>query len=458
MLLFNLPSFIGRTILSDHKFGNAATKSFDNKTWHKINAQINWVAATNTSWASIGSSDAREHLLFDESSPIIEDLKTYAIDQCKQLKGNIPAILSEVNRIVNALTSQPGLSRHEVEAGLDKRLNDYIVDKKRLMNTTLSPVITMDELLQNKLLVCRHKGPLAACILAELVRNNVLPAGTVRQYRSQIQHGTHIGVHTWAVYRDKQSNDLWMCDPRWDYVENVAHNAMQAAAKGYGTVAINKMITRLNTLDQAEFNRLHALSESPDLEDSSYDEEYDRDLDENSDTENQAEALLNALRQQQLLTPTRTRVAAALPQPECELDFLNDDLNAVYDRIERENSPMRQFMKNIGKSISSKGARRIQAIQDLEFILLEMHNNRQLSNIEKAVTIYAHFHRVQLGIRNERNRFQSSLDVLCSSYKRKILNLYKNDVNQICRLYGLEDVRRDNLITDPVTRRQICRV
>lgn len=452
MLLFNLPSFIGRTILSDHKFGNAATKSFDNKTWHKINAQINWVAATNTSWASIGSSDAREHLLFDESSPIIEDLKTYAIDQCKQLKGNIPAILSEVNRIVNALTSQPGLSRHEVEAGLDKRLNDYIVDKKRLMNTTLSPVITMDELLQNKLLVCRHKGPLAACILAELVRNNVLPAGTVRQYRSQIQHGTHIGVHTWAVYRDKQSNDLWMCDPRWDYVENVTHNATQAAAKGYGTVAINKMITRLNTLDQAEFERLDALSENSDSEDSSYDEVYDPDIDAYSDNNIQVETILNAFRQQQPLTPIKKPTITVLQETEYNLAFLNDNLQEVYDRIQRENSPTRQFMRNIGKSMSNKGELRVQTIRQLESLLLDMYNNRHLSNFEKALIIYERLHLVQLAVRNEGNRFQSSLDDLCTAYKRKIINIFKSNVDYIARLYALEEVRADDYLRRHVNR------
>lgn len=452
MLLFNQPSFTGRTFLSDRKHGSAVTKSFDNKAWRKINAQINWVEANNTTWTSMGSSDTREHLLFDESSPIIEDLKTYVVDQCQHLKGDVPAILKTVNNVVNMLTKQIGISRREVEAGLDKRLETYIKYKMHIMNSSKSPVITMDELIQHKILVCRHKGPLAACLLAELVRNNILPNGTVRQYRSEIQHGTHIGVHTWAVYRDKQSNNLWMCDPRWDYVENVTHNATQAAAKGYGTVAINKMITRLNTLDQAEFERLDALSENSDSEDSSYDEVYDPDIDAYSDNNIQVETILNAFRQQQPLTPIKKPTITVLQETEYNLAFLNDNLQEVYDRIQRENSPTRQFMRNIGKSMSNKGELRVQTIRQLESLLLDMYNNRHLSNFEKALIIYERLHLVQLAVRNEGNRFQSSLDDLCTAYKRKIINIFKSNVDYIARLYALEEVRADDHLRRHVNR------
>lgn len=452
MLLFNPPPFAGRTFLSDRKHGTAVAKSFDNKKWCKINAQINWVEANNTSWTSMGSSDTREHLLFDESSPIIEDLKTYVVDQCQRLKGNIPAILKTVNNSVNLLTKQIGISRREVEAGLDKRLENYIKYKMHLMNTSKSPVITMDELIQHKILVCRHKGPLAACLLAELVRKNILPKGTVRQYRSQIQHGTHVGVHTWAVYRDKQSNDLWMCDPRWNYVQNVTRKTAKAEAKGYGVEAIQRMLTRLKTFDQAEFERLDALSESSDSEDSSYDEVYDPDIDAYSEDNVQVEKLLNAFRQQQPLSPIKNPTTKVLQEPEYNLDFLNDNLQEVYDRIQRENSPMRQFMRNVGKSMSNKGELRVQTIRQLESLLLDMYNNQHYSNFEKALIIYESFHRVQLAVRNEQNRFQSSLDDLCTAYKRKIINIFKSNVDYIARLYALEEARRDDHLRRHVNR------
>lgn len=457
MLLFYQPSFLGRTVLSNRKYGNEAFQSFNKQRWQKINAEINWVEETNMLWASLGSSNAREHLLFDENIPIIDDLKTYATEYCEQFKGDISAILASVNELVNSLTSQPGLSRQEVESGLDQRLTDYINDKKRLMNSINAPIITMDELIQNKLLVCRHKGPLVACILAELVRKNILPQGSVRQYRSQIQHGTHIGVHTWAVYRDKQSNNLWMCDPRWDYVQNVTCGSMAAAAKGYGTKAIHKMQQRLDLLDHAEFERLKSIQQSPDIQDTSFDEEYDHDVDGN--LENQAEVLLNTLRQQQHAKPIAAPVITALPvETEYQLDFLNDNLHEAYYLIENENAPIRHFMKNIGKMMSNKRERRFQIINQLESLFLEMHNNHQLSNFEKALNIYACFHRTQLMVRGEHNRFQSSLDVLCSAYKRKILNLYKNDVNKMFRFYEVEGLRTDNLFVDPTTQRQVCRM
>lgn len=442
MLIFNQPSFLDRTVLSYKVHGNATALLFGGKRYRKIHSEINWVEAKNTLWSSVGSSKNREHLLFDENSAFMEGLKELAVERCQHLRGNIPALLAEVNFLVNLLTFQPGLTRNQVEATLDDKLHAYIDRKKASDQTNDSPYITMNELVRNRILVCRHKAILAACLLAELVKTGILPEGIVRQYRSNIQHGTHEGVHTWAVYREENSNDLWICDPRWDYVQNVSRSFQAAANQGYGTATIYKMISRLNKLDNEEFVGLNLaprterpMACNPEFEDTSYDEEYDVDAD-NAEV-NLAETILETLEQHRQQQYPQSRITIEEP-PEVNLDFLNDNLQAEYERIQRENSLALRFVRGFSKSITHKSERRLQAITELQGLFRNMQENSDLPNEAKAVLIYAHLHNLQLAINAERNTFRSHLADLCMAYKHKLRKLLQNHLMPLAAIAQIE--------------------
>lgn len=236
---------VARSTISDYVHGKEDSVSHDGLVWKKVNSTVNWVGQENKHWISLGGSSNRERLFFNENSDIIQKLKEKARIACAN--KSIPEVLGIVNTLINSITAREGITSSNVEKMLDGELEQYLSFKK-LHTGNLD--VDMDELIKQKILVCRHKGLLAASILGHLVENKVLPAGNVRQYRSTLMKGKEvIGAHTWAVYRDSTTGNLWMCDPRWRTARNVTTQFEALALKGYGEQALNAMIKRLDQED-----------------------------------------------------------------------------------------------------------------------------------------------------------------------------------------------------------------
>jgi hypothetical protein len=158
--------------------------------------------------------------------------------------------------MINQLTRVKGKSDYEVEEKLDNKLNEIIETQKRkiplngMRPKDVSLCIEMETLVKEKLLVCRHKALLAASLIAHLVDNGILPKGTVRQYRSDlVENNGHVkGAHSWSVYRNSETGEIWICDPRGrDVFKLPADNAK--ACKALGEVTIADMVSRLDFLD-----------------------------------------------------------------------------------------------------------------------------------------------------------------------------------------------------------------
>ncbi|MBI2791309.1 MAG: hypothetical protein HYX61_05075 [Gammaproteobacteria bacterium] len=239
---------MGRSVISQQVHGDISEVQFDHKPWQIVNSKTNWVNNANKQWVSLGSSKSRERLFFDENSPVVTELKAQALLACKG--KDIATVLDTVNALVNDLTAQPGKSRQDVERSLDAQLEELLREKRKTLGPSDDINIHFDELVEKKILVCRHKGLLAASILAHLVENNILPQGCVRQYRSSLKiNDKIIGAHTWSVYRNATTGDLWMCDPRWQTAKNVTQEYNHLAAR-YGNSALSDMVKRLDVEDR----------------------------------------------------------------------------------------------------------------------------------------------------------------------------------------------------------------
>src|SRR5690348_778111 len=95
-----------RSDLSNQIFGDEETIDHLGIKWWRVNLGVNWVGNNNKLWVSLGSSPNRENLFFDESTPLIQELKAkaFTLTQGKP----IIQVLHIVNEIINSLTAVPG--------------------------------------------------------------------------------------------------------------------------------------------------------------------------------------------------------------------------------------------------------------------------------------------------------------------------------------------------------------
>lgn len=166
-----------------------------------------------------------ECALFDRESTVMKQLKHRALTETKGMF--LQDKLKFVNAIINKMTEGH-------EEGLVERMYDYLLKKAieqsklsvslngvLIINTSIAhPItaeVTMEEMIENKLIVCRHRGLMAACIIGHMIKNGALPAGSARYYASKINNG----YHAWAVYCEHETGSIWMIDPMWKKVINI---------------------------------------------------------------------------------------------------------------------------------------------------------------------------------------------------------------------------------------------
>ncbi len=255
-----------RTVIAQNLHGKGAI-SFEGKNWDQVSANVDFAGLKTRYMVSLGSSTSRERLFLDRESPH-EKMVALREKIANESRGKtVPEILAIVNKHIDALTtdhpSVRGQSRNQIEAGLDGRLDRYLNDRAagRIPGKPANRDVSMDELVDAGILVCRHKGLLAASIMGQLIDNKILPPGAARQYRSEIQNvaGRTIGAHTWSVYRDGTTGDLWVNDPRWAQVKKV--NPARMSDIGYGVPAVRQMMQRLDAIDKPILDRVRVALE-----------------------------------------------------------------------------------------------------------------------------------------------------------------------------------------------------
>ncbi|MBS0287693.1 MAG: hypothetical protein JSR17_10375 [Proteobacteria bacterium] len=236
-----------RTFKMQQVHGTDTSERHENKDWTRLSSEIDWVGNRNNLWVSNGCSLNREKLLFDSKSELIQELKARVVERCKG--KSIEETLLIVNESINNLNNMDGKSYEEIEETVDRRLDIYIGQQMMNQLTSTSPMITMESLIEEKLLVCRHKGLLAASLIAHLVEEGILPFGNVRQYRSDLAFGHYKnGAHSWSVYRNHETGEIWICDPRNQAVFLLPKDTVNAEYL-LGNTTIEDMITRLDELD-----------------------------------------------------------------------------------------------------------------------------------------------------------------------------------------------------------------
>ncbi len=211
---------------------------------------------------SLVGNDTCERLLIDLDTPKLQDLL------CKLEKAtegkNVERILEIVNEMVDSFSthhpSVKGQTRNQVEANLGKRLTDYLNKRKAglIENKMPSLDIPLEELIDEGLLVCRHKGIIASIAIGHLVQKKILPQGSVRSYRGEIfnEQGQFIGAHAWSVYAQILSNSMFVVDPRWQRVKSV--DPKNPEDIGYGIAAVRGMVERLTVCDKATLHKFKA--------------------------------------------------------------------------------------------------------------------------------------------------------------------------------------------------------
>jgi len=224
---------------------------FNRQNWKQVTSEVDFAKEKDRHLVSLGSSQTRERLFIDLQSETINKLYN---DIAKQCQGKTPEeILKIVNKEIDKITAPEGSNREQIERQLDARLDKYLDDREKGLKppNPRNRDVQIDELMQEGILVCRHKGLLAGAMMGRLVQNKLLPEGSTRQYRSDIQDskGNAIGAHCWSVYREAQSGKLWVNDPRWAHVVQVTGTPENALQIGYGVPAIKMMVERLDKLD-----------------------------------------------------------------------------------------------------------------------------------------------------------------------------------------------------------------
>lgn len=237
-------SHVPRSDLSANVFGDNEFEEYLGVKWQRVTSEINWVGNENKLWVSLGSSLKREKLYFAEDSPLIQTLKVKALSLCRGRA--LIDVLNIVNELINSLTAINGEDYLVTDARLEPALEQLLNTKVTSLQQVVS--IHMDELIQRRILICRHKGLLASAILGFLVEQKVLPSGSVRQYRSTIIKNNRITAHTWSVYREHSTGQIWICDPRWRIAQNVNVN-FHTLAQLYTNEVLLVMLQRLDAED-----------------------------------------------------------------------------------------------------------------------------------------------------------------------------------------------------------------
>ena len=238
--MLNPFEMIARTRLAEELHGESDVE-FNGKKYIPVGSRVNFAAVDCSYWVSLGSSKSRERLFFDQNSRWFQTLYQAIVNQVHQ--ESIHFILTIVNEEINKLNHVPLQSLREYDRFVDSCLADFLRIQPRDDEQFIN--VDMTTLVGKKLLVCRHKALIAACILGKLIKDKLLPAGIARQYRSTLDDS---GAHSWSVYRENQTNDLWLCDPRWEKAWLVTL-PLDPRFNKYGKTCITQMFNRLQRLD-----------------------------------------------------------------------------------------------------------------------------------------------------------------------------------------------------------------
>ncbi len=229
-------------------------EQYDNKEWRVVNFTIDWVSNCNKQWVSLGAVEGREKLFLDENDEFMVKIKKDVLEASRG--KSVSDVLKIVNEQIKHLTNS-------ANGELFQQYEKEFKEKHHNITNEANPPIIINEFIENRISVCRHKALIACPLLAHLVDNQCLPTGEVRMYRSFIfeEDGNLRGTHAWTIYQEKVSEDLWLVDPEWETELNLSNKVwLDFAYKYYGISVINDMKTRLRQI-AAENTNVNELTE-----------------------------------------------------------------------------------------------------------------------------------------------------------------------------------------------------
>lgn len=280
------------TKVANEYFGRTFSFTYPGETRARVVPQIgvDWDFADRNNiipryGVSTVANDDCERLFIDQQSPALKNLIKRIHDEIKKQsdinkskgKGelSVPETLAIVSKIVDETSTKnqkryPRMNRNQIEGRVDADLKDYLEKRKKglIRGRPADLNVTIEELMDEGLMVCRHKGMLAAIVVGVLAHDGILPEGSSRNYRTELHDDRlHItGAHAWAVYREKETGKMWVIDPRWEQVKEVdratgkmsifdpstgKYKDADSENQGYGHGAVKQMVRRLDKKDKA---------------------------------------------------------------------------------------------------------------------------------------------------------------------------------------------------------------
>lgn len=192
----------------------------------------------------VSSGGERERITIDLNSDKIN--KIYSDLLCVIIESEkTESKLKALNKVVNNLSSI-------LESKLDFKVSKFICDKQKKLGT-LKPIISIEEFIEEGLLICRHKALLVCALLAKLVnnKNNIIPTGRVYQYRTNLLDSKRnlLGAHSFCVFYNEINSSHYIIDPRWRLVLNLnLEKDFNKAIQEYGEIEIKTMLERFDNL------------------------------------------------------------------------------------------------------------------------------------------------------------------------------------------------------------------
>lgn len=187
-------------------------------------------------FASVGADKSpwREICIFDATKVVLPFIQQGLVDKHRPNEH-------KVRTITKAIADFPQ------KEDLINQLWDFVEQYKKT-DPSLPPIIPMQELKDNQLMVCRHLALYLAASLGNLIQTGLLNQGTVHQYRDILtkdKGSIEEGGHTWVLYHDQVDKKLYLLDPMWKFALNLFdQNDLDTAKQLYGEKVLETMLTR----------------------------------------------------------------------------------------------------------------------------------------------------------------------------------------------------------------------
>lgn len=168
----------------------------------------------------------REIISYDpQNSPLIDEKHEALISYLKEQDPSLSTqqVLKKITTFINEKIFDPiSAAPFKTDAFLDQWIDFYSQDDNVFayaLNGEKVPVIPIDDFVQARTGVCRHRSFVAAILLDKLVKDDegFLPTGKVYYVRDQLS----AGGHAWNLFLTDCRTAAWHVDSLWGVVKDL---------------------------------------------------------------------------------------------------------------------------------------------------------------------------------------------------------------------------------------------